>query len=106
MSYAIGLVALILWSNRRQRQIRHEEAVKEPSTQTPAATTQPQVLEYRSRATLFGWPLVHIRFGQPPGAKPEWTKGWIAIGDRTFGVVLSVGGVAFGGIAIGGLAAD
>jgi hypothetical protein len=104
-SYTVGLVALILWSNRRQRQIRHEEAMKEPQTQTAAATTQPQVLEYRSRATLLGLPLVHIRFGQRPGAKPEWTKGWIAIGDRTFGVVFSLGGLATGGIAIGGLAA-
>jgi len=104
-SYAIGLVALILWSNRRQRQIRHEDALKEPQAPTAAATTESEVLEYRSRATLLGLPLVHIRFGLRPGAKPEWTKGWIAIGDRTIGVVFSLGGLAAGGIAIGGLAA-
>jgi len=105
--YTVGLVALILWSNRRQRRIQHEEALKEPPapSQPPAATLQPRIVEYRSRGTLLGLPLVHVRFGQPLGAKPEWTKGWIAIGDRTFGVVLSVGGIAFGGIAIGGLAA-
>jgi len=104
-SYAVGLTALILWSNRRQRQIRHEEAMNEPPTRTAAATTQPQIFEYRSRATLLGLPLVHIRFGLQPGAKPEWTNGWIAVGDRTFGVILSVGGIAFGCVAIGGLAA-
>jgi hypothetical protein len=30
-------------------------------------------------------------------------KGWIAIGDVSFGVLLSVGGAAFGGITIGGV---
>ena len=30
-------------------------------------------------------------------------KGWIAIGDVSLGVLLSVGGAAFGGIAIGGV---
>ena len=30
-------------------------------------------------------------------------RGWIAIGDIAFGVVLSVGGIAFGGISLGGL---
>jgi hypothetical protein len=73
--------------------------------QPPTAMQQPGVVEYRSRASLLGLPLVHVRFGQRPGAKPEWTKGWIAVGDRTFGVVFSLGGIALGGIAIGGLAA-
>jgi RNA polymerase sigma factor (sigma-70 family) len=107
MSYALGLVGIILWANRRQRRIQHEEAMKDPKpqTQTTAAIAQPQLLEYRSRVALLGLPLVHARFGCAPGGKPGWVKGWIAIGDRTFGVILSLGGLAVGGIAIGGLAA-
>ncbi len=54
---------------------------------------------------MFGLPLVHVRLGCVPGAKPEWARGWIAIGDRAFGILLSLGGIAVGGIAIGGLAA-
>jgi len=106
MGYAIGLVALILWGNRRQRQIQCEEDLKAPPLpiDSTVAALPPRVAEYRSRASLLGLPLVHVRFCLQTGARPEWTKGWIAIGNRTFGVIVSVGGIAFGGIAIGGLA--
>lgn len=63
-------------------------------------------MEYRTAATLLGIPLVHITTGGVESGryKRGIAHGWIAIGDISFGVVLSVGGVAFGGIAIGGLA--
>lgn len=62
-------------------------------------------MTYRSGFELLGIPLIHVAVG---GAQQgEWkrgiARGWIAIGDISFGILLSVGGVAFGGIALGGL---
>jgi hypothetical protein len=60
--------------------------------------------EYRSRATLFGWPLVHIAQGfDPQTGRPRIARGIIAVGNVAIGVV-ALGGVAIGGIAIGGVA--
>lgn len=63
-------------------------------------------MEYRSKATLLGLPLVHLNVGPSAPGQPRRgiARGWIAVGDISFGVVLSVGGIAVGGLAIGGLA--
>jgi hypothetical protein len=62
-------------------------------------------MQYLSKLTLLGLPLVHIAIGR--GADGRYVrgiaKGWIAIGDVSFGVLLSVGGAAFGGITVGGV---
>jgi RNA polymerase sigma factor (sigma-70 family) len=63
-------------------------------------------LEYRSRATLLGLPLIHWRsFGsvQRPGEKVQPAVGWIAIGEKAYGVLYASGGFAVGGIATGGV---
>jgi RNA polymerase sigma factor (sigma-70 family) len=57
--------------------------------------------EYRSRATLFGLPLVHARAGRLPGEKVKPAIGWIAFGEVAYGLVAN-GGVAVGVISIGG----
>jgi tRNA A-37 threonylcarbamoyl transferase component Bud32 len=60
--------------------------------------------DYRTKATLWGLPLVHIAWGiDPATGRKRIAKGIIAYGDIAIGVV-AVGGAAFGGIAIGGLA--
>jgi len=60
-------------------------------------------VNYRSKRTLFGLPLIHICFGtDPEGKKMSTASGIIAIGDIAIGVV-AIGGFAFGGIAVGGL---
>jgi RNA polymerase sigma factor (sigma-70 family) len=62
--------------------------------------------EYRSRATLFGLPLVHWRsFGKVrrPGEKIQPAIGWIAFGERAYGILYASGGFAVGGISTGGL---
>jgi hypothetical protein len=52
--------------------------------------------EYRSKTTVFGWPLVHIATGiDPMTGRKRIAKGIIAIGD------MAIGGLAFGGGAIG-----
>jgi hypothetical protein len=63
-------------------------------------------MSYRSGFELFGIPFVHVAMGTVENGvwKRGLARGWIAIGDVAFGILFSVGGLAFGGIAIGGLA--
>lgn len=61
--------------------------------------------EYRSPATLFGLPLLHIAYGYDLRTGcPRIARGIIAIGNTAVGV-LALGGLALGGIAIGGVSA-
>lgn len=55
--------------------------------------------EYKSKATLFGIPLVHVHLGRGIHV----AKGIIAIGNISIGV-LSIGILALGGLSIGALA--
>jgi hypothetical protein len=63
--------------------------------------------EYRSRASLFGWPLVHVRIGDRFDVMRGPVKAWIAIGSsHAVGLIFASGGLAiapisFGGVAIG-----
>jgi len=67
----------------------------------------PAAYEYRSRWSLFGLPLVHIRTGDRFDVLRGPVKAWIAIGSsHAVGVIFAYGGIAvapvsFGGIAIG-----
>lgn len=56
--------------------------------------------EYRSRWRLGGIPLVHVRFAWPDEGAPP-VVGWIAVGDRAYGVLFALGGFAVGPIAVG-----
>ncbi len=71
---------------------------------TPAMLARMYGHEYRSKATLFGVPLVHIAQGfDPQTGRQRVARGIIAIGNVAIGVV-ALGGVAIGGIAVGGMA--
>lgn len=60
--------------------------------------------EWKSRATLFGLPIVHIAFGHNPRTKQKLiAKGIIAVGDVAVGG-LAVGGTSIGVISMGGVA--
>lgn len=43
--------------------------------------------EYKSRATLFGWPLVHVAFGRDRNGRLRVAKGVIAIGQFGIGAI-------------------
>jgi hypothetical protein len=61
--------------------------------------------EYRSRWTLWGWPLIHVATGvDPASGRPLIARGIIAIGNIAIGA-LALGGIALGGIALGGVSA-
>jgi predicted Ser/Thr protein kinase len=62
-----------------------------------------QGVEYRSRATLFGLPIVHVATGSDPATgRARVARGIIAIGGIAQGVV-AFGGIAMGGLTFGGL---
>ncbi len=72
-----------------------------------AGNFPPAAYEFRSRASLFGLPLVHVRIGDRFDVVRGPVKAWIAIGgSHVFGVIFASGGIAiapicFGGIGIG-----
>lgn len=72
---------------------------------TLRALASGQPFEYRSEATLFGLPLVHLISGhRAPGQARRVAKGWIAAGDVAYGVLAACGQYACGGFAFGGFA--
>ena len=58
--------------------------------------------EYKSSATLFGMPLIHIVSGPGTGGTLKPAKGFIAIGNVAIGVI-AIGGIAVGVIALAGV---
>jgi hypothetical protein len=62
--------------------------------------------EWKSTATLGGWPVVHVAFGIDRAGKVRTARGIVAIGQRAVGVVacgiLALGVVAFG-VVCGGV---
>lgn len=105
--HVAGITGVVVWGNRRLKRIYEEERDQGnlyPSARGKMAEAPPR--EYRTRATLLGLPLVHVSLGGIVDGRIKRGKalGWIAVGDFSCGVLLSVGGIAVGGIAVGGLA--
>jgi tRNA A-37 threonylcarbamoyl transferase component Bud32 len=70
---------------------------------SPIALRKAFGMNYKSKSTLFGWPLLHISFGiDPQTGRKRVAKGIFAIGDVACGVV-SAGGCAMGGLTFGGM---
>jgi len=101
------LASLIAWpvallrAMRRMRVLRsaerrdHPECFADPRHQRSSAAR-----EYRSRAAFLGVPLVHLRFSSPDdGDGPVF--GWIAGGDRAYGLLLAWGACAVAPISVG-----
>ncbi len=64
----------------------------------------PAAYEFRSRATLLGLPLLHVRLGDRFDVLRGPVKAWIAIGSsHAVGVIFASGGIAVAPIAFGGI---
>jgi hypothetical protein len=102
---AFGFVAVLLpytlWMSRVQIRIRREEA---KLSNNPRFISQSRPYEYRSPRTFLGLPLLHVRFNCVRDGKTLPAKGWIALGDRAYGILVAFGGIAVGGISCGALA--
>lgn len=62
-------------------------------------------MTYKSKFAPLGIPFVHIATAKMEDGlyKRGIARGWIAIGDISFGILFSFGGIAIGGISFGGL---
>jgi predicted Ser/Thr protein kinase len=79
----------------------------------PQASKRPQNIEYKSKRTLCGMPLLHVALGRDPATgKRRHARGFFAFGDLATGVfafggiargLFACGGIAVGGIAFGGM---
>jgi hypothetical protein len=98
LGYTVFLVRWIVLNNRAYRVLAEQERRLHPE----AFPISDAPRDYRTPITLLGLPLVHIRFSADDGMKAPPVVGWIAIGDRAFGVLFAAGGVAVGGISMGG----
>lgn len=103
----VGVESLI--AARAVRRIRQETAPEADPNDAPlraglvAVTSRHRGRVFRSRATLFGLPLLDVNVSDPgpqPGAAVA--RGWVAVGDDARGVLLAVGGKAMGFLAVGG----
>ena len=86
---------------RKQRALRSAERIRRPDCfQDARDQIDSKAREYRSRRTLFGVPLVHIRFASPEEGDPP-VFGWIAAGDRAYGLLMAWGGFAVAPVSVG-----
>lgn len=96
----VGLVRLMAYFRR----LRSEERQRHPelfAAERDRVGSRAGV--FRSRATLFGVPLLHVRFASPDEGEGP-VVGWIAAGDRAYGLLFAWGGVAIAPVSVGAFA--
>lgn len=104
IGFMVALIGLILRAVKNQRRLmamRPVEPLGAASSSGWQLTAKP--FEYRSRGTLLGQPLIHIRLNVHQNHRPLPAKGWIAIGDVAYGLFFAAGGAyAIAPVSIGG----
>jgi RNA polymerase sigma factor (sigma-70 family) len=101
LSYSAWLTVMIARFTRETRSVRAEAERRQPELfRERQASSIGRSFEYRSRATLLGLPLLHIRHAPPPENSGP-AMGWVAIGDRAIGVFFAMGALAAGGVSVG-----
>ncbi|MBN8417692.1 MAG: sigma-70 family RNA polymerase sigma factor [Verrucomicrobia bacterium] len=106
-----GGLAWALWQNRK---VASAELAAKEEASLPVGKWGVPHLEYRSRLTFLGLPLVHMRLGRKRGEPIRPVKAWFAMGDFAVGVIgafgactiapISLGACSLGLISLGGLA--
>jgi RNA polymerase sigma factor (sigma-70 family) len=98
--YMFFVAILASWAWQWQKKLREENARAAESKRDPYFEP---LFEYRSRASLMGLPLVHIRLRGGIARGP--VKAWIAAGDSAIGALFAFGGIAVAPISFGGFSA-
>ncbi|KAA9134134.1 sigma-70 family RNA polymerase sigma factor [Marinihelvus fidelis] len=101
LGFIAGYIALTARLMGGMRRLRSAERARRPERFTAEADqVDAPRREYRSRASLFGLPLVHIKFAMAEEGETPAT-GWIAAGERAYGILFAWGGYAVGMISVG-----
>jgi RNA polymerase sigma factor (sigma-70 family) len=105
----------VAWGCRQNRMLPFRETNAVQGTALVVGKWGVPMLEYRSKVSLLGLPLVHLRFGRKRGEPVRPVKAWFAVGDFAIGVIgafgaltiapISIGACAVGLFSLGGLAA-
>ena len=101
----VGFVLGYAWLTHRMmtgmRALRSAERLRKPE-RFAGEEDQPgsSKREYRSRWSLFGVPLVHIKFAQAEEGESA-AIGWIAAGETAYGILFAWGGFAVGLVSVG-----
>jgi len=101
--YVVGVLINVARNLRERRRLHAEVGPTLDPEMVALRARAWKTTEYRSRWTLLGLPLIHLRIGRPAMEKLRPAVGWIAIGDMAFGVLFAAGGISVGGISTGGL---
>jgi hypothetical protein len=91
------MVAFCIWARREGRRMA---GLKAGAFGSPADLA-PVAFEFRSKASLLGLPLVHIRFCRRGPGRRLPTTGWISAGDVAFGVIAAFGRIAVAPLGLG-----
>ncbi len=89
------------WIARVQRRIQREETKQSVN---PRVISLSQPYEYRSPRTFLGLPLLYIRWNCVEAGKMLPAIGWIACGNKAYGILFASGTIAVGCISMGALA--
>ena len=91
--YVLTTFAFVVVTTRKRR--------KYYSQVRAAGNVRAPAFEFRSRASLFGLPLVHIRIGEQLDTLNEPVTAWIAVGNFAVGGLFAFGGLAIAPASIG-----
>lgn len=94
--YLVTTLACALASVKGQRRYFSKVLAAEHAGKFP-----PSAFEFRSRATLLGLPLVHVRIGDRFDLLQKPVKAWIAFGNYAIGGLFAFGGIAVAPLCIG-----
>lgn len=101
VAFVIGYLVMTARLLKRMRVLRSAERLRRPDLFTsPDDQPDSKKREYKSRLALLGFPLVHAKFGMPEEGDPP-AVGWIAAGDRAYGLLFAWGGYAVAPVSVG-----
>ena len=101
LGFVASYLILVVRMLKGMRELRAQERELHPEAfQGRADQIGFREREYKSRLSLAGIPLVHFRFGMPE-ERDAPVLGWVAGGDRAYGLLFAWGGVAVAPVSVG-----
>ena len=100
-TFVVAILYFAFRMNRQMALIREQQNPLDASGQRAPAYERK---EYISPFKLLGLPLIHTLSGARENGRTVPAIGWIAIGEKAYGLLFAAGGIAIAPIAGGGLA--